>query len=84
MFDNIISRQPMGLAGRLLSLIGLGDRGASKCTAIEPDRFAALDDPATRKALSDLPPHLLRDIGVSATAAALEEVEGSALRKYLW
>lgn len=50
------------------------------------DRMAALDNPATRKALADLPEHLLRDIGVADTRsdAAAPSQEGDALRRHLW
>jgi hypothetical protein len=77
--------QAAGLVDRLLTLIGL--RGQDKPTqcVVETDRFAALEDPVTRKALSELPPHLLRDIGVHMeTPGHGPAVEGDALRKYLW
>ncbi|QRZ15195.1 hypothetical protein JWJ88_19925 [Paracoccus methylovorus] len=51
------------------------------------DRNAALDDPTTRKALADLPPHLLQDVGVVDTRsdmAATSPQEGDALRRFLW
>ena len=78
--------RPEGIwAGLTRRLAGLrrGDKPSlSQCR----DRMAALDDPATRKALADLPAHLLRDIGVPdmrSTEAAPQQ-EGDALRRHLW
>ncbi|MBD9525641.1 hypothetical protein [Paracoccus sp. PAR01] len=86
MFASATNRQPQGFADRLLTLIGLRERDKPTLCVSETDRFAALDDPATRKALSVLPPHLLRDIGVNTPDDGHhgQPVEGDALRKYLW
>lgn len=74
-------RQPLGLATRLLTFLGLVTTDKSCLCA---DRMAALDDPATRKAIAHLPPHMLRDIGVPGPSAASARVEGEALRRHLW
>ncbi len=74
-------RRPMPLAARILAFIGFtaADK-PSLCT----DRMAALDDPTTRRALAELPPHLLSDIGVVADPGPATRIEGEALRKHLW
>lgn len=75
-------RQATGLAARFLALFGL--KMTNKQTLCV-DRMAALDDPATRRALADLPAHLLLDIGaVSAAPGKTPEVEGAALRHHMW
>lgn len=49
-------------------------------------RGEALDDPRTRRALAHLPPHILRDIGVTDNRAddAAPADEGDALRRHFW
>ncbi|MFH5773849.1 hypothetical protein ACHFJ0_06305 [Paracoccus sp. NGMCC 1.201697] len=85
MFASDFTRQPRGLADRLLMLLGFRKAGDPCLRNVVTDRYAALDDPVTRKALADLPPHLLRDVGVSVdTPDRSQPVEGEALRKYLW
>ncbi|XQZ41966.1 DUF1127 domain-containing protein [Paracoccus yeei] len=80
-YDYAPVRRPLGLADRILTLLGFSVKDKSSlCT----DRMAALDDPATRKALAHLPSHLLRDIGVTAINTPDPRVEGEALRKHLW
>ena len=84
MFAHAPIRHPLGLANRLLRAIGLHRPDPHPAAT---DRFAALDDPATRKALKDLPAHLLWDIGVSDSTPGhdcSQTPEGEALRKYLW
>lgn len=81
------NRQPYGFAARILTFFGLQKQNKPTLYVCEGDRFAALDDPATRKALSGLSPHLLRDVGVHTerTDHGLgQPVEGEALRKYMW
>lgn len=78
------TRQPHGLIAGLLAAFGLA--ATDKPSLCAPDRMAALDDPATRKALADLSPHLLRDIGVTAqgrTKGPDGDGDG-ALRRRLW
>lgn len=85
MFASAPNRQPHGLADRLLTLFGLGGRNKPTLCVSATDRFTALEDPVTRKALAELPPHLLRDIGVSIeTPDHGSATEGDALRKHLW
>lgn len=87
MFAEITKRRPHGLADRLLTAIGFRRRPDALINRCAPDRFAALDDPATRKALSKLPPHLLRDIGLNDSAPEHGydlPAEGDALRKHFW
>ena len=49
------------------------------------DRMAALNDAATRRALAELPPHLLRDIGVADMRSDTAPLPtGEALRRHLW
>lgn len=71
-----------GLTRRLAGLRRRDKPSLSQCR----DRMAALDDPATRRALAELPAHLLRDVGVadmrSDRAAPLPD--GEALRRHLW
>ncbi|MDS9466078.1 hypothetical protein RGQ15_00610 [Paracoccus sp. MBLB3053] len=87
MFDCASQRQPKGLVDRILSFLGLGTKNKQRLYVATMDRAAALDDPATRKILSELPPHLLRDVGVSMPAPPRAEsrpIDGEALRKHLW
>ncbi|WP_134679833.1 DUF1127 domain-containing protein [Paracoccus ravus] len=85
MFASATKRQPHGLADRLLTLIGLREQIKPNQCVSETDRFAALDDPATRKALAELPPHLLRDVGVNVEQPRHDMMQvGDSLRKYLW
>ncbi|MDF3854872.1 DUF1127 domain-containing protein [Paracoccus sp. P2] len=67
---------------RLFALLRRDKPSLSPCL----DRMAALDHPATRRALADLPEHLLRDIGVTDTRsdAATPSQDGEALRRHLW
>ncbi|WP_246184786.1 hypothetical protein [Paracoccus aestuariivivens] len=77
----------MRLTDRILMLFGFGGRDKQDLYVTTSDRMAALDDPATRKALAELPPHLLQDIGVSGSApqrGGTQSVDGEVLRKYLW
>ncbi|WP_347266667.1 DUF1127 domain-containing protein [Paracoccus sp. (in: a-proteobacteria)] len=48
--------------------------------------MAQLDDPRTRRALADLPAHILQDIGVTdnRSPAAMPLAEGEALRRHFW
>ncbi|GLK62992.1 MULTISPECIES: DUF1127 domain-containing protein [Paracoccus] len=71
-----------GLARMLFGVLRRDKPGLSSC----PDRMAALDHPETRKALAELPPHLLRDIGASDARSDTTPVpqEGDALRRHLW
>lgn len=87
MSDQFLStRPPMGFAARILAAFGYS--AADKASLCTSDRMAALDDPATRKALADLPQHLLRDIGVIGHALpdgpAEDPSGGEALRRHLW
>ena len=79
-YDNTPIRRPWGLADRLMMLLGRRAHDNFRCQ----DRMAALDDPATRHALKDLPDHILRDIGAEVHASTRADVEGEALRKHLW
>ncbi|SMO91962.1 hypothetical protein [Paracoccus laeviglucosivorans] len=76
-------RQTIGFADRLLMLLGLKTTDKQTLCA---DRMSALDDPATRQALADLPEHLLWDIGVISAAPdkVMKPVEGEALRRHMW
>jgi hypothetical protein len=72
-----------GLARMLFGVLRRDKPSLSPCA----DRMAALDHPATRKALADLPSHLLRDIGVAdmrSEAGTAPLQEGDALRRHLW
>lgn len=79
---SLLARQPLGLVARILAAFGLPV--ADKPSLCPTDRMAALDDPATRKALADLPPYLLRDVGVIGHVAPDHPAEGDALRRHLW
>jgi hypothetical protein len=49
--------------------------------------MSALDDPETRRAIADLPEHLLRDIGVRNQRIRQPDPEtpdGEALRRHMW
>lgn len=75
-----------GLFARIASLLGLGRRDKQPLLPCR-DRMAALDDPQTRAALKDLPPHLLNDIGVRHMSDHSEHYklpDGDALRRHLW
>ncbi|KRW94734.1 DUF1127 domain-containing protein [Paracoccus sp. MKU1] len=83
--NSVCERQRPFLPGLTRLLFGVLRRdkpSLSPCI----DRMAALDHPATRKALADLPEHLLRDIGVADTRSdtASPSQEGDALRRHLW
>ncbi|MTH33938.1 hypothetical protein GL279_04925 [Paracoccus limosus] len=79
--DYAPARQPLGFAARILTFLGLVTEDKScLCT----DRMAALDDPATRRAIAHLPAHLLHDIGAVPPTASVMPVEGEALRRYMW
>ncbi|MCV2447794.1 hypothetical protein [Paracoccus sp. DMF] len=84
MSHDLANSRPQGWLGRrLFRLFGLEPRdkqGLSLCR----DRMAALDDPRTRRAIADLPSHLLRDIGVVELRPGDTAVEGEALRRHLW
>lgn len=83
MSDRFMSaRQPLGFVARILAAFGRPVR--DKPTLCNTDRMAQLDDPATRKALAGLPPHLLRDIGIIGHVDAHTAVDGDALRRHLW
>ena len=78
---NPLRQRRLGLG--LFRFFGLQPRdkqGLSVCR----DRMAALDDPQTRRALADLPSHILRDIGVVELRPDAPSVEGEALRRHLW
>ncbi|SIR14553.1 protein of unknown function [Paracoccus thiocyanatus] len=79
--EHMAARRFLGLTGRILAI--LRRRAVDKQTLCV-DRMAALDDPATRRALAHLPPHLLRDVGVDGPVGSSARVEGEALRKHLW
>ena len=86
MSHDLANSRPQGWLGRgLFRLFGLGPRDKQ---ALSPcrDRMAALDDPRTRRAIADLPSHLLRDISVVELrhGHAGPGVEGEALRRHLW
>lgn len=77
-------RQPQGLATRLMTFLGLRPRDKS---CLCEDRMAALDHPATRRAIANLPPHMLRDIGAVDAAPrpqTTRDVPGQALRDHSW
>ncbi|CAM3350077.1 protein of unknown function [Paracoccus aminovorans] len=83
--NSAYNRQVSPLPGLIRLVLGVLRRD-KPTLSVCPDRMAALDDPATRKALADLPAHLLRDIGVPdmrSTEAAPPQ-EGDALRRHLW
>lgn len=76
------TRQPLGLTARILTALGLAP--VAKTSLCTTDRMAALDDLATRKALADLPPYLLSDIGIIGHDQPETCVDGQALRHHLW
>lgn len=86
MFRDISTPVQTGLFRRLSAMLGFAtaDKPAiSPC----PDRMSALNDPATRRALADLPPHLLVDIGVRGQSRFEPQTnapEGEALRNHMW
>ncbi len=86
MSSEVATPIPGGLVQRLASVLGL--RVTNKQTVSHrTDRMAALDDPATRRALAELPEHLLRDVGVPSMGhptLAPDAPEGEALRRHLW
>ena len=86
MFRDLASTTQTGLFRRLSVMLGFAaaDKPAiSPC----PDRMSALNDPATRRALAELPAHLLLDIGVRDqrhSEPRTDAPEGEALRNHLW
>lgn len=86
MSRDLATRAPSGLFRRLSNLLGfdaVDKQSLSRCA----DRMTALDDPATRRALADLPPELLLDIGVRDLSHHLpmpELPDGDALRRHMW
>lgn len=89
MFRDLATATPTGLFRRLAAMLDLrsvNKQALSCCT----DRMAALNDPATRRALAELPPHLLRDVGVvdqgqhEPGADLTTQPPGEALRNHMW
>lgn len=81
-------RQPQGLVTRIMTFLGL--RPVDKSSLCE-DRMSALDHPATRRAIANLPPHMLRDIGAVDAAphpkparTAASQIPGQSLRDHSW
>ncbi len=88
MFRDLATTTQTGLIRRLSVLLGfaVANKQTVSCRA---DRMAALNDPATRRALAELPPHLLMDVGVVSqahreTGTATTPPDGEALRRHMW
>ena len=86
MFRDLATPAQTGLFRRLSALLGLAgtNKQALSCST---DRMSALNDPATRRALAELPAHLLLDIGVRDqrhSEPRTDAPEGEALRNHLW
>lgn len=78
-------RRTIGFVERLFTLLGLMRQDKQTICMTKVDRMAALDDPATRRALADLPQHVLKDIGiVQASPRKTLTVEGDDLRRHMW
>lgn len=77
-------RRTVGFAERLFMLLGLMRQDKQTVYLTKVDRMAALDDPATQKALAHLPQHLLLDIGIVNASPMTTKVEGDALRHHMW
>ena len=86
MFRDLATPIQSSLFRRLSAMLGLdvtNKQAVSNCA----DRMSALSDPATRRALADLPAHLLLDIGVrvqSPHTPPTVSPEGEALRNHMW
>ena len=64
MFRDLASTTQTGLFRRLSAMLGF-TAANKQGVSCRTDRMAALNDPATRRALAELPPHLLKDIGLT-------------------
>ncbi|MFC3528441.1 hypothetical protein ACFOMH_09665 [Paracoccus mangrovi] len=76
----------LGLFGRIAQTLGLRQNDKQPLSS-RYDRMQALDDRETRRAIANLPPHLLRDIGVLGgrrVDSRHPTPEGEALRRHLW
>ena len=77
----------LGLFGRIAQTLGLRQNDKQPLSS-RYDRMQALDDRETRRAIANLPPHLLRDIGVPGGDRQQDDrhptPEGEALRRHLW
>lgn len=76
----------LGLFGRIAQTLGLRQNDKQPLSTCY-DRMQALDDRETRRAIANLPPHLLRDIGVLGYRredSRHPTPEGEALRRHLW
>lgn len=86
MFRDLATATRPGLFRRLATMLGRwsDDKQTVSCSL---DRMSALNDPATRRALAKLPPHLLRDVGTvdqGRHEPATDTPEGEALRRHMW
>ena len=88
MFRDLATTTQTGLFRRLSAMLGF-TAANKQGVSCRTDRMAALNDPATRRALAELPPHLLMDIGVVSQAhcergTATTPPDGEALRRHMW